>query len=316
MLKSDSIPASVLPAGEKQIDAESKCGGTRFTRSSLTNHPNPPLFALVTVVFNSAEALEATLLSILGQGYRNFEYIVIDGGSTDGTVDVLRKYEHCIDYWVSAPDKGVYDAFNKACKLLEGEWAIFLGAGDVLHDSGVLERVAETVSRVDAVTEIVYGKVCLTNEKNVPYENLNGPWEQMRGKWQGGRPLFPHHQGIFHRKRILAGENPFDTRYRIAADSKVFYSSARRVAPVFADVIITTSTLGGLSTDPKYFMVNVKEIARINRELGFANRSHELWFRSKSALKYALYKRVGERLAKRCVDMYRKLTGRKPKWRE
>lgn len=316
MLKPDGITANPVSASGMRIAAQSNCGGRRFTRSSIAGHPPPPLFALVTVVFNGAEALEATLLSILGQGYKNFEYIVVDGGSTDGTVDVLRKYEHCIDYWVSSPDKGVYDAFNKACKLIEGEWTIFLGVGDVLHDSGVLERVAESVSRVDAATEIVYGKVCLTNNRDIPYEILNGPWEQMRGRWQGGRPLFPHHQGIFHRRAILAGENPFDTCYRIAADSKVFYDSAKRAAPVFADVTITTSAVGGLSTDPKYFMVNVREIAKINRELGVTRPGHELWFHLKSSLKYALYKVGGDRLVKRCVDTYRKLTGRKPKWLE
>lgn len=316
MLKSDGVPGSVLSAGGMRIDAESKGGGKRFAQASILNHPSPPLFTVITVVFNGAEALEATVLSILSQSYGSVEYIVIDGGSTDGTLDILRKYDHSIDYWISGPDKGVYDAFNKACRALTGEWTIFLGAGDVLHDSEVLERVSETVSRVNADTEIVYGKVCLTNNRNIPYETLNEPWEKIQNRWQGGRPLFPHHQGIFHRRRILAGENPFDTSYRIAADSKLFYGSSRRVVPVFADVTITTSTLGGLSTDPKYFVVNMKEIAKINRELGFANHSHELWFRCKSLLKYALYKMGDDRLAKRCVDVYRQLTGRKPKWLE
>jgi glycosyltransferase involved in cell wall biosynthesis len=299
-----------------QIDGECKCGGKRLTRASTRLKLDSPLFAVVTVVFNGAEALEATIHSVLSQSYKNFEYIVIDGGSTDGTLDLLRKYEHSIDYWVSEPDKGVYDAFNKACRLITGEWTIFLGAGDVLHDESVLESMSETVSRVSAEIEIVYGKVCLTDSRNRPFETLNRPWEQMRDRWQGGRPVFPHHQGIFHRRPILAGKNPFDTTYRIAADSKVFYDSMKRATPVFADLTIATSTLGGLSTDPKYYVANIEEIVRINREMGFANFGHELWFSRKSAFKYALYKIGGDKLAKRCVDIYRKLTGRRPKWLE
>jgi glycosyltransferase involved in cell wall biosynthesis len=297
-----------------QIDNASKCGGKRLITDATQSNLDGPLFSVVTVVFNGAKELESTILSVLSQSYRNVEYIIIDGGSTDGTLDILREYGQSIDYWVSEPDMGVYDGFNKACRLITGEWTIFLGAGDLLYDTGALALISKTISHVAVETELVYAKVCVTNGKNISGEILNWPWTQMRDRWQAGRPMVPHHQGIFHRKQLLSTESPFDISYRIAADSKLFYSSISKVAPVFVDVIVAKSPLGGLSTEPQYYLANLNEIIRINKEFSFTNHGHLLWFYLKSVSKYAIYKTGGEKLAKRCVDTYRQLTGRKPKW--
>src|SRR5271155_2346515 len=177
------------------INIGSKSGGKRLGGVPLLNNSKHPLFTVVTAVFNGAERLESTILSVLSQGYADVEYIIIDGGSTDGTLDILRKYENSIDYWISEPDKGVYDAFNKACRLVTGEWTIFLGAGDLFYDDDVLTSMAEVVRDVISETEIVYGKVSLTNSAEMPIETLNLPWNQMSGRWSCGRPMVPHHQG-------------------------------------------------------------------------------------------------------------------------
>jgi len=296
------------------IEVTIQSGGKRLNAESSESNMNNPLFTVITVVFNGAKELESTIQSVQNQSCRNLEYVVIDGGSTDGTLDVLRRYENLIGYWMSGPDKGVYDAFNKACRLIKGEWTIFLGAGDVFYDAEVLESMTEAVQNVSAETEIVYGKVCVVNEQNSSSELLNWPWPQMRDTWQGGRPMVPHHQGVFHRKRLLSMESPFDISYRIAADSKLFYTSISRVDPAFADVVVARSLLGGLSTEPKYYIDNLNEIVRINSEFGFVNQPHLLWFYLKSVVKYSIFKAGNDRLAKRFVDIYRQLTGRKPKW--
>ena len=296
------------------IEVTIQSGGKRLNAESSQSNMNNPLFTVITVVFNGAKELESTIQSVQNQSCRNLEYVVIDGGSTDGTLDVLRRYENLIGYWMSGPDKGVYDAFNKACRLIKGEWTIFLGAGDVFYDAEVLESMTEAVQNVSAETEIVYGKVCVVNEQNSSGELLNWPWPQMRDTWQGGRPMVPHHQGVFHRKRLLSMESPFDISYRIAADSKLFYTSISRVDPAFADVVVARSLLGGLSTEPKYYIDNLNEIVRINSEFGFVNQPHLLWFYLKSVVKYSIFKAGNDRLAKRFVDIYRQLTGRKPKW--
>ncbi len=90
-----------------------------------------PVVSVITSVYNGAEGIERTIRSILAQNYPGVEYIVVDGGSGDGTVEILKRYNDSIDYWVSARDKGIYDAWNKGVQLAKGEWIAFLGSGDV-----------------------------------------------------------------------------------------------------------------------------------------------------------------------------------------
>jgi glycosyltransferase involved in cell wall biosynthesis len=105
-------------------------GGLRIKSSLKNNIKIKPLITVITVVFNESKKLEETILSVIGQSYKNIEYIIIDGGSTDDTLKVIHKYENLIDYWVSEKDNGIYDAMNKGCKLSMGRGLIFLNAGD------------------------------------------------------------------------------------------------------------------------------------------------------------------------------------------
>ena len=90
----------------------------------------PPLITIITVAYNAVKDIENTILSVLNQTYPNIEYIIIDGGSTDGTLDIIKKYEDKISYWVSEPDKGIYDAMNKGTLKATGVWLNFMNAGD------------------------------------------------------------------------------------------------------------------------------------------------------------------------------------------
>ena len=96
------------------------------------NNSKNPLVSIITVVYNAEEFLEETILSVLNQDYKNIEYIIIDGGSTDLTLDIIKKYHEKIDIFVSEDDKGIFDAMNKGIGLANGEWLNFLNAGDVL----------------------------------------------------------------------------------------------------------------------------------------------------------------------------------------
>ena len=93
-------------------------GGLRARGYFKTTHQDKPLITVVTVVYNGREHLEDTISSVISQAYDNIEYIIIDGGSTEGTLDLIRAYDDCIDYWVSEPDDGLYDAMNKGCPSL------------------------------------------------------------------------------------------------------------------------------------------------------------------------------------------------------
>ena len=97
------------------------------------------LISIITVVFNDKYGLEETILSVLSQTSENIEYIIIDGGSNDGTVDVIKKYEKSIDKWISEPDNGIYDAMNKGIALASGGFINFMNAGDVYASNNKLK---------------------------------------------------------------------------------------------------------------------------------------------------------------------------------
>src|SRR5450631_3499051 len=88
----------------------------------------PPLVSVITAVYNGAATLERAIQSVVSQTFPGVEFIIVDGGSSDSSIDLIRKYEHTIDYWISEPDKGIYDALNKGIDLAHGKWLYFLGA--------------------------------------------------------------------------------------------------------------------------------------------------------------------------------------------
>lgn len=120
--------------------------------------------SIITVVFNAVGSIEKTIQSVLSQNYQNVEYIVVDGGSTDGTLDIIKKYDKCISQYVSEKDDGIYDAMNKGLKMASGEWINFMNAGDCFSDENVLSRVF--AARYDRKIAVVYGNCRLISGTN------------------------------------------------------------------------------------------------------------------------------------------------------
>lgn len=104
----------------------------------MHNHHPHPKFSIITVTYNAAKVLEDTIQSIVTQTYKNLEYIIVDGGSTDETLDIIHKYQEHITTVISEPDQGLYDAMNKGIKLATGDYLCFLNAGDGLHEDDTL----------------------------------------------------------------------------------------------------------------------------------------------------------------------------------
>jgi len=124
-------------------------------------HPvKDPIITIVTVVRNAQNCLEETIRSVLSQTLKNRQYIIIDGNSTDGTLDIIKKYENYIDYWISEPDRGIYDAMNKGIIKAKGNWIHFLNAGDYFYSNKSLERIfskqKEDVDVLFADHQVIY----------------------------------------------------------------------------------------------------------------------------------------------------------------
>jgi len=152
-----------LPEGESRQGE----GGLRTQGCFKTSLPNKPLITVITVIFNGEKFLEETIQSVINQTYDNVEYIIIDGGSTDGTLDIIRQYEHAIDYWISEKDSGMYDALAKGLQLATGHVLAYINAGDYYHKC-CFEIVYECFSKSDV--NWLTGYSVLYNEKSQIYD--------------------------------------------------------------------------------------------------------------------------------------------------
>lgn len=117
---------------------------------------------VITVCFNAIDTIERTILSVLNQTYNNIEYIIIDGGSTDGTLDIIKLYQDRINYWISEPDNGIYDAMNKGIYIATGDYINFMNSGDLFYDTTTIEKVFKHPLN----SGIIYGdSFCCDNDK-------------------------------------------------------------------------------------------------------------------------------------------------------
>ena len=219
---------------------------------------NTPLFSIITPVLNGAAGgLEKTLASALAQPRDLFEYLVLDGGSTDGTIALLQAQGDALR-WVSEPDGGVYPAMNKGLTLASGEFLYFLGAGDTLRP-GVLAEVAARISRRPLT--YFYGNVYAEAYGRV-YNGRYSPWKLSR--------LNICHQAVFAHRSVFARVGGFDTRYAIMADHvwnmKVFGDPA--ITKVYSDLVIADYAAGGLSQQRPDPQLIADRLALIKQHLG------------------------------------------------
>lgn len=168
-----------------------------------------PLLSVITVVYNCERSIEQTILSILNQSYPNIEYIVIDGDSTDKTIDILKLYNDKIDYWKSEPDNGIYDAMNKGIINAKGDYVIFMNSGDLFFDEKICEKIAQTIK--NHKPDIIYGDTIAIDE--IENEIIIKP-KTIKHLYRG---MIFCHQAVFIRLSLLK-KFPFNTKYKIVAD--------------------------------------------------------------------------------------------------
>jgi glycosyltransferase involved in cell wall biosynthesis len=164
-----------------------------------------PLVSIITVIYNAVNTIEETLLSVLNQNFVNFEYIIIDGKSTDGTLDIIKLYQDKIAYCISESDEGIYDAMNKGVKAAKGDFVYFLGGDDLLFNDQVLSDLSELLVNKK---KVYYGNV-LFKKRNVIYD----------GKFNSLKIVTRNisHQSIFYPKEVFENYR-FETIYNIFAD--------------------------------------------------------------------------------------------------
>ncbi len=226
-----------------------------------------PKITVITVSFNSVKKIESTIQSVLNQTYPAIEYIIVDGGSTDGTVDIIKKYERQLSYWISEPDMGVYDAMNKGITIASGEYINFMNTGDSFYTEDTIQTI---IAQTDNTDDIIYGDT-----------NVIVNFGNFIRKAQPN-PTITHymrfcHQAVFTKSQYLKSLK-FDLQFKICADRNFFYQLAKKGNIKYKYIPITVCNYeadAGISSS-KHATKSYKEI----RQIEGRNSIHEkIWTR-------------------------------------
>ena len=202
-----------------------------------------PKISIITVCFNSEETLEQTILSVVNQTYQNIEYIIIDGGSTDKTVDIIKKYEDKIAYWVSESDNGIYDAMNKGIDRATGDYIYFLGSDDWLVSKAVISDIIKYILDNKGF-DFYYGKVYLFDEY---YDLIKENGKQLEIKDIKYGCMCPH-QALFLKAKVMKAK--FNIDYKIAADFEFFLRNIVEGKKIFYfDYFVAFYNVNGASSN-------------------------------------------------------------------
>ncbi|MBD2699636.1 glycosyltransferase [Spirosoma sp. BT702] len=240
-----------------------------------------PLISIITVVYNARKTFEATIKSVLSQDQELFEYVIIDGGSKDGTLDIIRKYENQLGSWVSEPDKGIFDAMNKGVDRAKGEWLFFLGADDLLCE----DILAKVSSHLQPNLAVVYGNVMLDGGR-------------IMRSHIGLRCLFEnrlHHQSAFYHRRLFT-DFRYEQKFNICADYELTLRIYLQKQPfLYVPYTIAVFASGGNSND--LTSKDINEIRGIylqkpwlNSILSFMIDTYYSYFRTKVFIKRKVLK--------------------------
>ena len=240
--------------------------------------------SIITIAYNSEETIEDTILSVINQTYNDIEYIVVDGGSTDKTLEIIEKYKNQIDIVISEPDKGIYDAMNKGVRTANGELVGILNSDDFYANSSVIENISKNIKGYDSIyADLVYVDRVDTN-KIIRY------WKS--GVYKKGAFLkgwMPPHPTFFLRKKIYDRFGTYNLALKSAADYELMLRVLHKenISTTYYPEIITKMRVGGQSNasisnrlkankedreaweinqiDPKFYSLYLKPLRKISQ---------------------------------------------------
>lgn len=224
--------------------------------------------SIITVSYNAVNTIEQTILSVLNQSYKNIEYIIIDGQSTDGTLDIINRYKEFIEYFVSEPDRGLYDAMNKGIQKATGDIIGIINSDD-WYETNAIKKIVECFEEKKA--EIVYGKICVVDKDGKKSYVRSKPLDHI---WY---TMVTPHPSVFILTRIYKKYGNFNISYKIAADDEMilrFYIAGVRFQ--YLDEVIANYRLGGISNSKAEECVEEKKIIRLSYVERFSGDKEEM----------------------------------------
>ena len=272
-----------------------------------------PLLTIIVAVFNGKATLQKCIDSVRQQTYQNKELIIIDGGSTDGTVQLLEQNQDSFGYWVSEPDSGIYNAWNKGLAHANGEWICFIGADDYFWDVMVLERMAKELALLPDNIRVAYGQIMLVA--------TNGDEPRAKGEpWRRNKEFFKEymclpHVGLMHRRSFFEQHGKFDESFRIAGDYELLLRELIAGDAEFLQGITSVAhVLGGISTQPDNYLPTLRETLRAQKMHGLKPGKYVLKEMMKERVRLFLWAIFGERMARKLLDLRRRIQGLPAHW--
>ncbi len=228
----------------------------------------PPLISVITVCYQAEEYLEQCIQSVISQTFDDFEYIIIDGGSTDGTVDIIKKYQEHLTYWHSKPDRGLSHAFNLGMEQCHGQWIAFLNSDDMYVDSSVLDKAALVLKQA-LNFDVVHGKIQHIKRDKIPVvisSKIGRPW-----RWRDFRrySTIPH-PASFIRRELIDEVGGFDENFRNALDYEFFLRKGPRLMVLYIPKLFAQMRIGGISTQ------EAERSLRESRDAQIKNRANNV----------------------------------------
>ena len=282
---------------------------------TLPNPTNIPLVSVIVAVRNGATTLQRCLDSIAAQDFGPRETIVIDGASTDGTREILERNarDGVVSSYLSEPDTGVYNAWNKGIARARGRWICFLGCDDAFHDPAALRELVRAAEADARGARVVYGRINRVTASGMLIETIGVPWTDARAAFLRGYNI--PHPGTLHHRSIFEQRGVFDESYRIAGDYHLLLGELAERPALFLDRVVLDMTFGGISSRPETILVALREVARARRARGLVGTP----WRLRAALAFALagslaHRLLGELAYRYLADFYRRLRGRPKIW--
>lgn len=235
-----------------------------LNKNSVKSTSNP-LISIVTVVFNSQGFLAATIQSVIEQSYQNVEYIIIDGGSTDGTIETIEQYESYLSCWISESDRGIYDAMNKGIARARGEIIGILNSGD-RYTQNALQQVAQLYQENCSVEQLIITGAMIRFDPKTKIEFVQRRQQtDLVQKINWGMPI--NHPATFVTKSVYQTIGYFDSEFKIGGDYDFIYRAYhnRAVKFVFTDSILAVMSMGGISEKLSGVMIRAREAMQVRQ---------------------------------------------------
>lgn len=273
-----------------------------------------PKITVIVAVYNGEETLQQCIDSVANQTYQNKELVIVDGGSTDATLQILQSNKDNIAVLISEPDQGICDAWNKGVRRANGDWLCFLGADDFLWDETVLARIAGKLANLPSDIRIAYGRVMITSKSGLPLRLRGESWESVKPRIR--QTMRIPHQAVMHRRELFEKHGTFDVSFHIAGDYEFLLRELKdNDAAYLDDIVVAGMRVGGLSNNLYNAKLMLEEFRRAQKKMGYRFPGF-FWIKARLRAQIRIFfcDVLGEAMARKFMDGIRRISGKPAYW--